>query len=54
MPSHMLEKSLLPDFILPPSVTMLDIKGNQWADELGGKAARHAQLPMHISTPIIY
>ena len=54
MPSHLTDKLDNPDFVLPENVTVCDIKGNQWADELCGKAAKNAKLPMHITTPIIY
>ena len=35
-------------------MSLNDVKGNQWADDLCGKAAQSATLPLHISTPIIY
>ena len=54
MPSHLSKKSELPDFVLPENVSFNDIKGNQWADDICGKAAKNATLPMHITTPIIY
>ena len=54
MPSHLTDKLDNPDFVLPENVTVCDIKGNQWADELCGKAAKNVRLPMHISTPITY
>ena len=33
---------------------MHDVQGNQWADELCGRASQSAALPLHITTPIIY
>ena len=58
MPSHLSKKidnpDLYPEFVLPDFVSLNDVKGNQWADDLCGKAARNATLPLHITTPIIY
>ena len=54
MPSHLSNKVEDPLFVLPDNVTFCDIKGNQWADDLCGKASKNAKVPMHISTPIIY
>ena len=39
---------------MPADVTACDIKCNQGADDICGKAAKSAALPMHTTTPIIY
>ena len=54
MPSHIKEKMLKADFVVPVEVTKEDIEGNDWADELAGIAAKYAELPLSITTPIIY
>ena len=54
MPSHIKEKMLKADFIVPVEVTKEDIEGNDWADELAGIAAKYAELQLSITTPIIY
>ena len=57
MPSHLSKKidnPDYPDFVLPDFVSMHDVQGNQWADELCGRASQNAILPLHITTPIIY
>ena len=43
-----------PGVVFPENVTISDSKGNQWADDLCGKASKNEKLPMHITTPIIY
>ena len=40
--------------MLPDNVSLNDVKGNQWADDLCGKVAQNATLPLHITTPISY
>ena len=40
---------MVPDFVSP-----LDIQGNDWADELAGKAAHRVEVPLNVSTPYLY
>lgn len=54
MPSHLREKMLDEQFSMPAGVTDADVTGNDWADELAGKASTYAELPLNVTTPIIY
>ena len=49
MPSHLKDEDPL-----PPSITRVDVLGNRQADLLAGQAATRVQVPLHVSTPIIY
>jgi len=48
MPSH-----LKPTDVRPPGVSPLDVQGNAHADDLAGKAAKAACVPLHVSTPYL-
>ena len=55
MPSHLRDKlSANSDFQLPDFVTMNDVEGNQWADDLAGQSANSEELPLNITTPFLY
>ena len=55
MPSHLQDKmSADSDFQLPSFVSLNDVKGNQWADDLAGQSATSHELPLNITTPYIY
>ena len=42
------------DFQLPEHVTLNDVAGNSWADELAGTSAQSFELPLNITSPHIY
>jgi len=55
MPSHLQDKmSADEDFQLPEHVTLNDVAGNSWADELAGTSAQSFELPLNITSPHIY
>ena len=39
---------------LPEFVSLNDVKGNSWADELAGSSAQSFGLPLNITSPYIY
>ena len=49
MPSHLTKSDEVPSF-----VTEADLKGNAYADEEAGLAAKSACLPLNVTAPIIY
>ena len=55
IPSHLSQKlANNPSCSIPDSVSKLDIKANDWADEHAGKAAHSAEVPLNVSTPYLY
>ena len=55
MPSHLQDKlSADEEFKLPENVSMNDVKGNQWADELAGDSAKSFEVPLNVSSPYLY
>ena len=55
IPSHLSDKLRKnPNYVIPEFVSSLDIKANDWADELAGKAAHSAEVPLNVSTPYLY
>ena len=55
IPSHLAEKlAKNPNYVVPEFVSKLDIKAKDWADELAGKAAHSAEVPLNVSTPYLY
>ena len=49
MPSH-----LRLDEPLPEGISASDIYGNSYADDLAGKAAASACVPLNVSSPYLY
>ena len=55
MPSHLQDKlSADEEFQLPEHVSLNDVKGNQWADELAGDSAKSFEVPLNVSSPYLY
>ena len=55
MPSHLQDKmSGDENFVLPEYVTLNDVQGNQWADELAGNSAKSFELPLNVTSPYLY
>ena len=55
MASHLRDKlSANSEFQLPDFVTMNDVTGNQWADDLAGQSATSEELPLNTTTPYLY
>jgi hypothetical protein len=57
MPSHLQDKmSADENFQLPEHehVSLNDVKGNQWADELAGDSAKSFEVPLKVSSPYLY
>ena len=55
IPSHISEKLRKnPNYVIPEFVSQLDIKANDWADELAGNAAHSVEVPLNVSAPYLY
>ena len=55
MPSHLKDKiAANSEFQLPSFVSLNDVEGNQWADDLAGQSATYEELPLNITTPYLY
>ena len=55
MPSHQQDKiDADENFQLPQNVSLSDVQGNSWADELAGASAQSLELPLNVTSPYIY
>ena len=54
MPSHLQDKMSGDDFQLPKNVSLNDVQGNQWADDVAGEMAKSLELPLNVSSPYLY
>ena len=55
MPSHLQDKLRADEhFQIPDGISLNDVTGNQWADDLAGQSATSYELPLNITTPYLY